>query len=115
MSEYNRENPDIARLARIQDFLRREYGPGFAWRPNVNGRIYVAIPRLYDSGAIILCEEDVESGVEQEWMYESLHGARAALAAWDPSVHAEPQGWVRHRPSMRRREHGDPAKETVRA
>src|SRR5205085_1646492 len=40
--------------------------------------------------------------------------AIAAMKAWDPDKDPEPDGWVRHVPSFRRRPGGDKSKEYVR-
>lgn len=47
----------------------------------------------------------------ERWCYTTYAKAKAALAAWDGE--GEPQGWHRHPDTGRRRENGDPAKETI--
>lgn len=47
------------------------------------------------------------------WCYETRSLAEAALAAWDPMTTREPEGWIRHPQSGRRRPNGDKSKEYV--
>ncbi len=42
-----------------------------------------------------------------------MDAAVAALVTWDPDTEPEPPGWFRNPDSGRRREGGDPEKETV--
>lgn len=46
------------------------------------------------------------------WCYHTFEAAKAALDAWDGE--GEPTGWHRHPDTGRRREDGDPQRETVR-
>lgn len=39
----------------------------------------------------------------QEWTYQDLAAAVLAYIAWNPEATIEPEGWIRHRPSNRRR------------
>ncbi len=62
------------------------------------GRLY----RVYD-------EE-----IEDQWCYETYAGAIAALTVWNPSDESpEPEGWMRHPTSGRRRPDGDKTKEYI--
>lgn len=78
-----------------------------------DGRVICLIPRMF--GAIDLTlQPHIESvGPEQVWTYESQADALGAALTWDGSE-GEPMGWIRHRPSNRRREDGDPNRETIR-
>lgn len=51
---------------------------------------------------------------DEEWTYEIVADAIAALSAWDTVRQAEPGGWHRHKPSNRRRTNGNPEKEYIR-
>lgn len=50
---------------------------------------------------------------DDHWCYETRSGAEKALAAWDPMTKPEPEGWIRHPQSGRRRPGGDASKEYV--
>ncbi|RBB38893.1 hypothetical protein DPV79_16055 [Burkholderia reimsis] len=47
----------------------------------------------------------------ERWCYHSYADAKAALDAWDGE--GEPTGWHRHPDTGRRRENGDPERETI--
>jgi hypothetical protein len=54
------------------------------------------------------------SGYGDRWCYESYEEALVALAAWEHrGGEGEPNGWHRHPDTGRRREGGDPTKETI--
>lgn len=57
---------------------------------------------------------DSSQGYAEAWQYETVGAAVAAFERWDPMSECEPEGWVRHIPSYRRRPGGDPAREHVR-
>lgn len=88
---------------------------GYLWgRVYPNGRVAAVAPLTYWRGRVV-CAENLErwkDGIDEAWCYESLGEALAALAQWNGE--GEPAGWIRHPQSGRRREGGDPAKETVR-
>ena len=50
---------------------------------------------------------------DQHWCYETKVAAEKALDEWDPFTQPEPQGWIRHPVSGRRRPHGDASKEYI--
>lgn len=70
--------------------------------------------RLWGAGAITSCEDEqtAHAAFDEEWMYATFEQAVAAFKAWDGE--GEPEGWIRHTPSNRRRPDGDPSQETVR-
>jgi len=70
------------------------------------------MPMTFGKGRI--CSGMNEMGYEDCWCYESVGQAVTAMNAWDPAKDKEPQGWMRHPYSGRRREGGDPANEVVR-
>ncbi len=45
------------------------------------------------------------------WDYETLLTGYAGMALWEPEQDAEPEGWIRHLRSGRRRAGGDPETE----
>jgi hypothetical protein len=99
--------------AEVDVFLRENYGR-VVWRRDPSGRVMAVVPRAGGDASIILCELEIERGWEQEWQYRSSGQAHWYFLDWDPQAHPEPEGWLRHVPSDRRREGGDPARETVR-
>lgn len=73
-----------------------------------NGRDAL-IARLLFTYAVLA---DMSSfGYGDRWCFKSYADARAALDAWDGE--GEPTGWHRHPSSGRRRENGDPNRETI--
>lgn len=78
------------------------------YREFPNGRD-ACISRLLFTHAIIADLTGMYYG--DRWCYSTYAQALAALAAWDGE--GEPSGWMRHPTSGRRRENGDPAKETI--
>lgn len=54
-------------------------------------------------------------GYDNYWCYKNFKSVVTAYSEWEPLKEPEPQGWVRHPPSGRRRfPDGDPATEEVR-
>jgi len=49
---------------------------------------------------------------DESYEYQDHKAALDSFEMWDGK--GEPVGWYRHRPSNRRREGGDPAKEEIR-
>lgn len=64
-------------------------------------------------GAARLCIGDrIHNGVlDDEWRYETVQEAIAAMNQWDGV--GEPEGWLRHPSSGRRRMNGDPMREYI--
>jgi len=58
-------------------------------------------------------QSDKYGTYDEVWSYPSKFEAMAAFDSWDGLGDA-PVGWIRHQPSNRRREEGDPGRETVR-
>lgn len=88
-------------------------------RVDIDGRqLVVSIePRTYGRATITAGRpEDHELGIyDQSWDYPDQQQAVYALLQWvGTSGMAEPAGWWRHKPSNRRRDGGDPAREHVR-
>ncbi len=80
-----------------------------AVRPD--GKI-VAVLAGIANGQIIVGDE---FGVEERYSYPDLSYAIAHYTVWEHlGFPDEPMGWIRHQPSNRRREGGDPSKEIVR-
>jgi hypothetical protein len=81
-----------------------------------DGRCSYVIPILFGRAYVTVAGEDSDRmGVYDEvYTYETVAAALAALGRWDGEQGTEPDGWIRHQPSNRRREFGDPEREEVR-
>jgi|SRR5579862_7181595 len=91
--------PDLAFLQWLIDvnrYLRPRPLPGGHW---------AAIMPMIFTHAIGTGRIGDYFGIENSWCYESREEAEAALEAWSGS--GEPDGWIRHPPSGRRRPSGD--------
>lgn len=64
-------------------------------------------------GRLIVGDGDDDACRSDVWDYETFPQAYAALVKWNGD--GEPDGWIRHMPSGRRRPEGDPSREYVRA
>lgn len=67
--------------------------------------------RLAFGGRICVGSPDNEIGYEEAYDYEFLAIAAGAFFGWDGE--GEPEEWVRHIPSYRRRPDGDASREYV--
>lgn len=94
-----------------------------------NGRLLTIEPLLFGAAAVKVTNRHIRSAIgrtpvidftddefdmgfcDEVFTYESVVKAWAAVLNWDGK--GEPQGWVRHQPSNRRRSGGDPAREYV--
>lgn len=83
-------------------------------RTFLDGECWSVEARLLGQGSILRSKTVEAWGWEEEWMYDKLDDAVLHLIIFDRGRSAEPDGWLRHTPSMRRREDGDPKKETIR-
>jgi len=54
-----------------------------------------------------------EAGYEDQWCFESATAAAMAFVAWSGNMGTEPDGWIRHPKSGRRRPGGDATREYV--
>lgn len=76
-----------------------------------DGRIVYAIATI-TAGQIVRGDRFT---VDDRWTYPGVVSALVAWAVWVArDFEGEPEDWIRHQPSNRRRENGDPALETVR-
>lgn len=77
-----------------------------------DGRYACVMPLLFTHAIII---GDVRGvGPDDRWCYSSLEKAQTELLYWkDCNFEGEPAGWHRHPATGRRREGGDPEKETI--
>lgn len=85
-----------------------------AFRDLGDGRGLWVYPQLYTFKLVIgkLGSLSYDDG----WCYPDLQSVVTAFDSWNPLEVAEPEGWVRHPPTGRRRfPDGDPATEEIRA
>lgn len=72
-------------------------------------------PQLMGDAFICLTPKSCTGVYDERWDYQSLTFALLNVIAWQASgFTGEPEGWVRHLPSYRRREDGDPSTEEIR-
>jgi hypothetical protein len=85
----------------------------FGERDLKDGRIAHLVLNTF-GGASIKVGPKGRQWYDEFWDYEALNVAIHQLATWNPQAEREPEGWVRHVPSYRRRPDGDKAREHVR-
>lgn len=82
-------------------------------RPLADGRIITLYPQMFTLLLTVSSPESLAIGIyDESYEYQDFDAGMTAFAVWDGT--GEPKDWYRHRPSHRRREGGDPAKEEVR-
>lgn len=54
-----------------------------------------------------------DGNYDDRWCYENFDKAAVALSAWNPMTSSEPEGWIRHPKSGRRRPDANKEKEYV--
>ncbi len=62
--------------------------------------------------ALTIAKDDQDDGFTDTYEFDSAPPAIEAAKRWDGE--GDPVGWIRHKPSNRRRVGGDPAREEVR-
>lgn len=80
-------------------------------------RTFDVLPFMFTAAIIVGKWEDAYDFYEDRWCYHTVEDAVAAMQAWTDYANfpnSEPMGWHRHPGTGRRREGGDPSKETVR-
>jgi hypothetical protein len=80
-------------------------------RVSDDGRQIIGIRQMIYTWAIFAGVD--EGGYEDQWCYESGALAAIALARWSGNIGTEPDGWIRHPKSKRRRPGGDATQERV--
>lgn len=91
-------------------------GEDGCWRAGQTDDAWVDIVLLLGGQAnVCLTPKAMPMTYTDHWTYHSFRAALDAVQAWDWPAEPEPTGWHRHKPSNRRREDGDPDRETVRA
>lgn len=77
-----------------------------------DGRWLMVVPGVCNGR--LLVDRDLDDQMwEEEYAYPTVSTALLALISWDPATAPDPDGWVRHIPSYRRRPDGDPANEYI--
>jgi hypothetical protein len=84
---------------------------GFVACRKVGDAWFGVIRMTYGKGR--LCAELNLDGYDDSWCYDTIEGAISAMNAWDPEAQTEPDGWMRHINTARRRPDGDASKEYV--
>lgn len=79
-----------------------------------NGKIVAVLPAMFNWQIIV----GDEYGIEERYSYSNSTDAHNCLAEFElwksRNFEGEPEGWIRHQPSNRRRTNGDPATEYIR-
>lgn len=76
-----------------------------------DGRWLAVCPMSYGKGRLYFnCDH---CGAEACYCYTSVAEACAAMAAFDPAIDEEPQGWFKDPTTQRIRPGGDASKETI--
>lgn len=83
----------------------------FAVHQKEDGTIVALLENPFNTQIIV----GEEFSVNERYTYETKADGLIAYYYWIiKDCVGEPAGWIRHQPSGRRREHGDPNKETIR-
>lgn len=81
------------------------------WRPLPNG-YEITLYALHSGITQLAYGRQDSDAIDESYHYPTYREALLAALAWD-GVGDAPVGWFRHVQSGRRRENGDPARETV--
>lgn len=96
----------------IAPFDHFVYGPIFALKKLPDGRDAAIVPLLYNVRLFV--GQPNAPTYDDMWDYDTAEEAKEALKNWQGRPGTEPQGWIRHPPSGRRRAAGgDPATEWI--
>lgn len=88
----------------------RQMGYSYA-RVFADGQVWAVAPFSISNGRLFIDLNDC--GYDDFYCFSSYDAALKALIDFDPETMDEPIGWHRHGKSHRRRENGDPSKETI--
>lgn len=81
------------------------------------------LPLLFDRYAIVMTPKIVDGVYWDRWDYYGREATFKAVEEWDVPDDfvftggvpvSEPEGWIRHLPTGRRRKNGDPSTEEIR-
>jgi hypothetical protein len=104
-------SPGGQTVVSFEEWLRSPDGGDITAYKDLGDGLYAATKRLIYHWTMIVGQIGDYSGYEDRFCYATRAGAEAALLGWDGS--GEPEGWHRHPNTGRRREGGDPGKETI--
>ena len=78
-----------------------------AYRDLPDGRLLALVPLLFGRASLTLGPggADYDGGFSEAWDYDEPGDAVMQFLTWNPAETAEPEGWIRHTPSMRK--HGE--------
>ncbi|MFE6966891.1 hypothetical protein ACFVAJ_17405 [Agromyces sp. NPDC057679] len=111
MSETERLLAMREKYADLHPYEWDDHAGGWVIKGIGPNRVWVT-PLLF-TFAVIVGEPDA-LGYTDRWCYNSSDDAVRSAETWEgPYPGSEPTGWHRHPDTGRRREHGDPACETV--
>jgi hypothetical protein len=77
-----------------------------------DGRCVYLFPTIFNL-RIGVSKDTEDKGFTEFYCFHDNEAAFEAMDSWNGT--GDPEGWVRHVPSHRRRPHGDPSKEYVAA
>ncbi len=77
---------------------------------NKGDHFYGVLEMIHGNGRLVIADIN---GVENAYCYTSVKKAIAAMILWNAEETEEPTGWFRSPTDGRRRENGDPNKETI--
>lgn len=81
------------------------------WRILPDSR-FLAVSRMtFGKGRLYLCSNIW--GPDESYCYATYEQAISQMLKWNPDEQNEPEGWIRHLESGRRRPNGDPDQEYV--
>lgn len=88
-----------------------------------DGYLVEVIPFLFDRFGIVMTPKAMDGTYQDRWDYDGILSVVVAVTSWDPPADwtftegvpvSEPEGWIRHLPTGRRRKDGDPSTEEIR-
>ena len=77
--------------------------PIYVWP---DGRSTQVLIMFGNRGRVVIGDTSDETGYADGWCYDTLRSAFIALAQWNPMEQTEPDGWVKHINTQRRRING---------
>lgn len=88
-----------------------------------DGYLVEVIPLLFDRFGIVMTPKVMDGTYHDRWDYYGILPVAKAVTEWEPPADyvftggvpvSEPNGWIRHLPTGRRRKDGDPSTEEIR-
>lgn len=104
---------DLTPQARLALFVQQNRYMAGEFMPD--GRVAFLVPRIFGVEICIGAEPTQVAGLTDLYSYAHVSHAVFAWQDWgDAEFAGEPDGWIRHRPSNRRRPDGDASREEIR-